>query len=44
MQKVVVTGVYKKIEIWDEKKWDDYRKDAEKGVEEIVSKLGPLGI
>lgn len=41
---VIVCGLSNRLEIWDEKRWDDYRKDAEKGVEEIVSKLGPLGI
>src|SRR3989344_8532696 len=41
---VVVAGLSNRLEIWDEEKWDDYRKNAEKGVEEIVSKLGPLGI
>lgn len=41
---VIVCGLSNRLEIWDEKKWDDYRKNAEKGVEEIVSKLGPLGI
>ncbi len=41
---VVVCGLSNRLEIWDEKKWANYSKDAEKGVEEIVSKLGPLGI
>ena len=41
---VVVCGLSNRLEIWDEKMWADNTKDAEKGVEEIVSKLGPLGI
>jgi|SRR3989344_6797362 len=41
---VVVCGLSNRLEIWDEKKWEAYSKNAEKGVEEIVSKLGPLGI
>lgn len=41
---VVVCGLSNRLEIWDEEKWEVYRKAAEKGVEEIVSKLGPLGI
>lgn len=41
---VVVCGLSNRLEIWDDKKWEAYRKAAEKGVEEIVSKLGPLGI
>lgn len=41
---VVVCGLSNRLEIWDEQKWGDYSKNAEKGVEEIVSKLGDLGI
>ncbi|MEK7124129.1 MAG: division/cell wall cluster transcriptional repressor MraZ [Patescibacteria group bacterium] len=41
---VVICGLSNRLEIWDESKWQNYSKDAEKGVEEIVSKLGPLGI
>lgn len=41
---VVICGLSNRLEIWDEQKWENYTKNAEKGVEEIVSKLGPLGI
>ena len=41
---VVICGLSNRLEIWDEQKWTNYSKNAEKGVEEIVSKLGPLGI
>ena len=41
---VIVCGLSNRLEIWDETKWEANRKKAEKGVEEIVSKLGPLGI
>src|SRR5581483_2441959 len=41
---VVICGLSNRSEIWDEEKWNHYRINAEKGVEEIVSKLGPLGI
>lgn len=41
---VVISGLSNRLEIWEETKWENYRKKAEKGVEEIVSKLGPLGI
>lgn len=41
---VVICGLSNRLEIWDSEKWDEYRKNAEQGVEEIVSKLGPLGI
>ena len=41
---VVVCGLSNRLEIWDAEKWDTYKKEAEKGVDEIVSKLGGLGI
>ena len=41
---LVICGLSNRLEIWDEVKWESNRKEAEKGVEEIVSKLGPLGI
>ncbi|MBI2053879.1 MAG: division/cell wall cluster transcriptional repressor MraZ [Candidatus Staskawiczbacteria bacterium] len=41
---VIICGLSNRLEIWDFEKWDVYRKKAEKGVEDIVSKLGPLGI
>ncbi len=41
---VVVAGLSNRLEIWDEAKWQKYSQDAEKGVEDMVSKLGPLGI
>ena len=41
---VVICGLSNRLEIWDSEKWDVYNKEAEKGIEEIVSKLGSLGI
>jgi MraZ protein len=41
---VIVCGLSNRLEIWDEEKWETYKKEAEKGVDEIVSKLGGLGI
>jgi len=41
---VVVCGLSNRLEIWDSEKWENYKKEAEKGVDEIVSKLGGLGI
>ena len=41
---VTICGLSNRLEVWDEEKWTAYSKNAEKGVEEIVSKLGPLGI
>ena len=41
---VVVCGLSNRLEVWDSEKWETYKKEAEKGVDEIVSKLGGLGI
>ena len=41
---VVVCGLSNRLEIWDSEKWETYKKEAEKGGDEIVSKLGGLGI
>jgi len=41
---VVICGLSNRLEIWDSEKWETYKKEAEKGVDEIVSKLGGLGI
>lgn len=41
---IVICGLSNRLEIWDAEKWNAYKMEAEKGVAEIVSKLGPLGI
>lgn len=41
---VIVCGLSNRLEIWDSEDWAEYTKKAEKGVDQIVSKLGPLGI
>jgi len=41
---VVICGLSNRLEVWDSEKWDIYKKEAEKGVDEMVSKLGGLGI
>ncbi len=41
---VVICGLSTRLEIWDEATWKKYSESAEKGMEEIVSKLGSLGI
>ena len=43
-KEVAICGLSNRLEIWDLEKWNTYAKEAEKGVQEIVSKLGPLGI
>ncbi|HUY69672.1 MAG TPA: division/cell wall cluster transcriptional repressor MraZ [Candidatus Tyrphobacter sp.] len=39
-----ITGVYNRVEIWDEKSWMEYKERTESEGEEIAEKLGELGI
>lgn len=41
---VVVAGLYNRLEIWDEKKWNEYKNKAEKNSDEIAEQLGKLGV
>ncbi len=41
---VKITGVYNRLEIWDESAWKEYRMKTESASEEIAEKLGELGI
>ena len=43
-KRVVVAGVFSRLEIWDEQRWDEYRKKAEASGDEIAEKLGELGV
>lgn len=41
---LVIAGLYNRLEIWDGKKWEAYKKTTEEGSEEIAEKLGELGV
>ncbi len=41
---VIEAGIYNRLEIWDEKKWQEYKKKAEKNTDEIAEQLGKLGV
>lgn len=43
-QKVVITGVYNRLEVWDEERWALYKQDIEKNTDMIAEKLGELGL
>jgi len=43
-KRVVVTGLYNRIEIWDEGKWNEYKERTEKESGEISERMGELGI
>jgi MraZ protein len=41
---VVFAGVHNRIEIWNEKRWDAYKKRIESEAEGLAEKLGSIGI
>lgn len=41
---VVVAGLYNRIELWDEKAWEQYRKGTEAKSGDIAEALGELGV
>lgn len=43
-KQTVVAGVYDRLEIWDEAKWQEYKTKTEASSDEIAEKLGELGI
>ncbi len=43
-KKVVVAGVYDRIEIWDDSKWKEYKTKMEAGMGDIAERLGELGV
>jgi len=40
----IVTGVYTRLEIWDQDRWESYKSNLEKNSDSIAEKLGELGI
>ena len=42
-QQVVITGVYNRLEIWDETLWTSYKKKVEKDADMLAEKLGEIG-
>ena len=43
-KKVVVAGLYNRLEIWDENTWETYRAKTEKDSSSIAEKLGDMEI
>ena len=43
-KEAVVTGLYNRIEVWDEGAWARYKQKTESASDEIAEKLGELGI
>ncbi len=40
----VIAGLYDRLEVWDELKWNEYRSNTEKNSNRIAEALGELGI
>lgn len=43
-KKVVIAGVFNRIEIWDEGKWQEYKNKTEMAVGDIAERLKELGV
>lgn len=41
---VTIAGLYNRLEVWDEKIWNEYKDRSEKNQEDIAEQLGKLGI
>ncbi len=42
-EKVVFAGVYNRVEIWQDKRWADYKAKVMKGADSMAEKLGEIG-
>ena len=43
-EKVVIVGVYKRLEIWNDEMWNEYKTRVEKQTDILAEKLGELGV
>jgi MraZ protein len=43
-KKVVIAGLYNRIEVWAEDKWNKFKADTEKASNSIAEKMGEMGI
>ena len=43
-KKIVVAGLYSRLEIWDENKWGVYKNKIEKEAGKIAETMGELGV
>jgi len=43
-KKTIITGLFNRLEIWDESKWNVYKSKTESASNEIAERMGELGI
>ena len=43
-KQIVIAGLYNRLELWDEKKWEVYKNTTEKEAGTIAEQLGELGL
>ncbi len=43
-KKVIIAGLYSRLEIWDEAKWNKYKSGTEQKSGDIAEALGELGV
>lgn len=43
-KKATVAGLYNRVEIWDETKWNTYKTKAQKNIGNLAEKMGELGV
>lgn len=43
-EKVAVVGVQARVELWNEKQWQEYKKGVEKQADSLAEKLGNVGV
>lgn len=42
--KVVLAGIHDRVEIWDEKRWSEYKTQIETQADALAEKLGEIGV
>ncbi|MEZ4156947.1 MAG: division/cell wall cluster transcriptional repressor MraZ [Candidatus Paceibacterota bacterium] len=43
-KKAVVAGLFNRLEVWDEERWNEYKTKTEAESDDVAEKLGELGI
>jgi MraZ protein len=42
--KVVLAGIHDRVEMWDEKRWREYKRRIEEQADALAEKLGEIGV